>query len=137
MKRYFSLFSALSMSIILFTQCVKRIYVPIDHFTERTDTLYRNILHSDSTYIRDSVVVEYHNDTIRIEHWHDRWRNSRELADSVRIVHDSVRIDRPYPVEVVKEVSRPVNEWQKILQSIGLVSCIILILKTYKKYKRH
>lgn len=136
MKKYCLLSITLSVILIFFSQCTKRIYIPVENYTERTDTLYRNILRSDSIYIRDSVVIEHKNDTIRIERWRDRWSNNIRHSDSVRIVHDSVRIEQPYPVEIVKEVSKPLQKWQKILQLIGVFSCVLLIIYAYKNNNR-
>lgn len=135
MKRYFILSLTLCIILICCCRCTKRIYVPVEKYSEKTDTLYRNILRSDSIYIRDSVVIEHKNDTIRIERWRDRWRNSFTRSDSVRIVHDSIRIKEPYPVEVVKEVAKPLNRWQKILQLIGLIACVLLIIRIYNRWR--
>lgn len=135
MKKYLILSITISAIIICCCQCTKRIYVPVENYTEKTDTLYRNIVSKDSVYIRDSVVIMHHNDTVRIERWRDRWINSFKLSDSIRIVHDSIRVKEPYPVEVVKEVAKPLNIWQKILQLIGLIACILLIIRIYNRWK--
>lgn len=132
MKRDLILSLTLSAILICCCQCAKRIYIPVEKYSEKTDTLYRNILRSDSIYIKDSVVIERKNDTIRIERWRDRWRNSIMHSDSVRIIHDSIHVKEPYPVEVVKEIAKPLQKWQKILQLIGLIASIFLIIKIYQ-----
>lgn len=135
MKRYIILCVALIGVLICCCRCTKRIYVPVEKFTERRDTLYRNIIRSDSVYVRDSTVIEHKNDTVRIERWRDRWRNSLIRSDSVRIVRDSVRIPQPYPMEVIKEVPKPLKRWQQILQFIGLIVCVFLIIKICRKWR--
>lgn len=86
-------------------------YVPV----ESVRTEYSEKLLRDSIYHVDSVLVYSKGDTLTITKtrykYRDRWHR-----DSV-YVRDSIQV--PYPVEVVKEVARPLQPLQKILMWIG------------------
>ncbi len=95
--------------------CTTTKYVSVvDH---RTDTLmcYSSIW--DSIYVHDSIHVHEKSDTVTIERWHTRWRD--------RWQHDTLYISKtdsvpqPYPVEVVKEVDKPLTWWQKTRMFVG------------------
>lgn len=125
MKRLIYLFAA----IALLTGCKTRERI-VEHV--RTDTLIQLRHERDSIYLHDSTYVREHGDTLYIERWHTAWRD-RVRTDTVRVSHtDSVPV--PYPVEVIKEVERPLTWWQKTrlwLANIMLVSfalCVIIAL---------
>lgn len=113
----------------LFGSCTTTRYVPIiDH---HTDTLVYTQHHRDSIYMHDSIHVREKGDTIRIERWHTRWRD-RWQYDTVYISKtDSVPV--PYPVEVVKEVAKPLTWWQQTRMHVGGIVIFLLIIFAFWK----
>ena len=61
----------------------------------------------------------------------EKLRSNR--VDSV-VVHDSIPV--PYPVEVVKEVEKPLKQWQKTLIWWGVICTAIFVLIVVIKIKR-
>jgi len=107
-------------------------YVPV----ESVRTEYRNTIARDSIFLRDSIFVKEKGDTLIVEKYRYLYRD-RILRDSV-IVRDTLRI--PYPVEVVKEVKKPLTGWQnfqvwcgRIALVVGLSGIVFFALKLKKK----
>ena len=107
-------------------------YVPI----ESVRTEYRNTATTDSVFLRDSIFVKEKGDTLIVEKYRYLYRD-RILRDSV-IVRDTLRV--PYPVEVVKEVKKPLTGWQnfqvwcgRIALVVGLFGIVFFALKLKKK----
>jgi len=94
-------------------------YVPI----ESTRTEYRNIITTDSVFLRDSIFVKEKGDTLILEKYRYFYRD-RVLRDSV-IVKDTIRV--PYPVEVVKEVKAPLSSWQNFQVWCGRIALVVLL----------
>jgi len=94
--------------------------------THSTDTLLLTHVQRDSIYMHDSIHVREKGDTVTIERWHTRWRD-RWHSDTVYISKtDSV--PRPYPVEVVKEVAKPLTWWQQARMFVGGIVIFGLII---------
>lgn len=109
---------------LLLTGCTTTKYVPV--VEHRTDTLLRYSNTRDSIYVHDSIRVSEKGDTIRIERWHTRWRD-RWQYDTIYISKtDSV--PQPYPVEVVKEVAKPLTWWQQARMYVGGIVIFGLII---------
>lgn len=93
----------------------------------RTDTKYVTKLQRDSIHIHDSIFVNQWRKGDTVYQVRDRWHT--EWCD--RLLHDtlykSVVDSIPYPVEVIKEVEKPVTPWQNYL-IIGGLSLIVLYL---------
>ena len=107
-------------------------YVPI----ESVRTEYRNIATIDSVFLRDSIFVKEKDDTLIVEKYRYLYRD-RIIRDSV-IVRDTLRV--PYPVEVVKEVKKPLTGWQnfqvwcgRIAFVVGLFGIVYFVRKLKKK----
>lgn len=99
----------------LLTGCTTTRYVPV--VEHKTDTLLWHSNTHDSIYVHDSIHVREKGDTVLIDRWHTRWRD-RWQYDTIYISKaDSV--PQPYPVEVVKEVERPLTWWQQALMGVG------------------
>lgn len=106
---------------LIFCGCTTTKYIPIE--------TVRGVYHNTTDTIRDSIrhtvyVNQYSKgDTIfkeRMESLYvDRWR----VRDSIVIQRDSI----PYPVEVIKEVEKPVTPWYNYL-IIGCLCLAILFL---------
>lgn len=61
-----------------------------------------------------------------------------ELPTSVRIEERVVtRTDSiPYPVEVIREVDKPLRWWQRSLMWVGVVAIVVASVAAYKKIRR-
>ena len=108
-------------------------YVPI----ESVRTEYRNSATINSVFLRDSIFVKEKGDTLIVEKYRYLYRD-RILRDSV-IVRDTLCV--PYPVEVVKEVKKPLTGWQnfqvwcgRITFVVGLCGIVFFALKLKKKW---
>jgi hypothetical protein len=117
---------------LLFCACGTIKYVPI----ESVRTEYRNTATIDSVFLRDSIFVKEKGDTLIVEKYRYLYRD-RILRDSI-FVNDTIRV--PYPVEVVKEVKKPLTGWQnfqvwcgRIALAVGLFGIIFFALKLKKK----
>ncbi|MCM1369859.1 MAG: hypothetical protein NC204_05745 [Candidatus Amulumruptor caecigallinarius] len=135
--------------------CTKRVYVPVETVSVRTDTVIVRQTKADSVRVsehtemydtqRDSVapIMDSLNRVIGIERWH--WRetvrtNDTERArlmariDSLKEVKiDSVMVERPIVVEKIKEVNR-LHWWQYALMLGGVIALSWLAHRAWMKY---
>jgi hypothetical protein len=107
-------------------------YVPI----ESVRTEYRNTATTDSIYLRDSIFVKEKGDTLIVEKYRYLYRD-KILRDSI-FKTDTIRV--PYPVEVIKEVKKPLTGWQnfqvwcgRISLMVGLFGIVYFVRKLKKK----
>lgn len=99
----------------------------------KTDTTYITKQQRDSIWLHDSIHVTERGDTIRIEKWHTKYIE-REVHDTLyRAKTDSI----PVPYEVIKEVPRQSNWFERIMFCTGIISILCLILFVAKKIERH
>lgn len=123
------------MVAVLLTACATRTKV-VTVQTSRTDTAYVRQLQHDSIWLHDSIYVEK-GDTLRIERWHTKYVESIRRDTVYRSKTDSVPI--PYPVEVIKEVEKPLSWWQKFRMTLGTIALgavgvgIVLLIFKVKK----
>jgi hypothetical protein len=95
-------------------------YIPI----ETTRTEYRDNFQRDSIYFRDSIIVKEKGDTLIMEKYSYLYRD-KIIRDSI-FKTDTIRV--PYPVEVVKEVKKPLNGWQNFQVWCGRIALVLLLL---------
>ena len=107
-------------------------YVPVE--TVRTE--YRDNYVRDSIFRYDSIFVKDKGDTVFLERYRYLYRD-KVVRDSI-LKTDTIRV--PYPVEVVKEVKKPLSGWQnfqvwcgRIALSLGLFAIIFFVLKQKKR----
>ena len=107
-------------------------YVPI----ETVKTEYRDNFVLDSIVRYDSIYVRDKGDTIILERYRYLYRD-KIVRDSI-FVNDTIRV--PYPVEVVKEVKKPLSGWHnfqiwcgRIALMVALCVIIYFTLKLKKK----
>ena len=109
----------IALLLLIISGCkTKEIIVP----TEKTVIEYRDRLHVDSVYNRDTLVLFAKNDTVYLQSikWRERFK-----VDTVRYEKvDSI----PYFIEVTKEVN-VLTKWQKI--RLRLLNVIILVIAVY------
>ncbi len=94
-------------------------YVPV----ETVKTEYRDNFVRDSIYRYDSIFVKQTADTVFFERYKYLYRD-KVVKDSV-FVQDTIHI--PYPVEVIKEVKKPLSSWQNFQVWSGRIALVILL----------
>ena len=94
-------------------------YIPI----ETNNTEYRDNYIRDSIYHQDSIVIRERGDTLILERHRYLYRD-KFIRDSIYI-NDTTRI--PYPVEVTKEVSKPLTRWQNFQIWCGRIAIVFLL----------
>jgi len=113
----------IALLLLIISGCkTKEILVP----TEKTVIEYRDRLHVDSVYNRDTLYLFTKNDTVYLQSikWRERFK-----IDTVRYEKiDSV----PYYIEVIKEVNI-LTKWQKIrLKALNVIVLAIIIIAIIK-----
>lgn len=144
------LLSTLAMLLMIaIVGCTKKIYVPVERVSVRTDSTaieqldsLRNILSTkDSVIQRDSVVLIVKGDTVTKEVW--KWRervsiirdtiHATQNRDYTKVLRDTVR--EPYLVEVEKiiEVERKPSTIEKTLKFLGwtFIGLVVLVISFY------
>ena len=115
---------------LLCCACGTTKYVPI----EITRTEYRDNYLRDSIYLQDSIFVKEKGDTLIVEKYRYLYRD-KLVRDSI-FKTDTIRV--PYPVEVVKEVKKPLSSWQNFqvwCGRIALVTVLLLLIYFVRKRK--
>ena len=112
--------------ILLLAGCKTVKYIPVE--TVKTDTTYVYKQQRDSVMLHDSIYIhEYQKgDTIYIDRdrWHTQWRDHWHTDTIYKSKTDSVPV--PYPVEVIKEVDKPLTWWQRTRMHGGDVLLALL-----------
>ena len=101
------------------SSCKTPQYIPV----ETVKTEYRDNYVRDSIYFRDSVFVKERGDTLIMEKYSYLYRD-KIVRDSI-FKTDTIRI--PYPVEVIKQVKKPLSSWQSFQVWCGRIALIILL----------
>ena len=125
--------AAIALILCLCCSCQQVRYIPV----ETTKTEYRDKLQRDSVYLYDSVYVKEKGDTLIMERYRYLFRE-KLIRDSIHI-NDTIRV--PYPVEVAKQVKKPLTGWQnfqiwcgRIALGAVLFLLIYLVLRLKKKW---
>lgn len=105
----------------LLGSCTTTEYVTVPEY--HTDTLRITQHQRDSIWLHDSIKVTEKGDTVRIEKWHTKYVE-KQVHDTL---YQSKRDSIPYPVEVIKEVPRPLTKMQIVLMVVGFV-CTFLVV---------
>ena len=106
---------------------------------ERHDTVIREVeretIRETVREVRDSSATTQRGDTVTIEHWHFETDRTYELQLLARIDSLAKVIDNlvPEPVEVVREVERPLKPWQKALIAFGGLSVLLWAFIVFRK----
>ena len=94
-------------------------YIPV----ESVKTEYRDNYIRDSIYRYDSIYVKEKGDTLIFERYRYLYRD-KLIRDSV-FVCDTIRV--PYPVEIVKQVKKPLTGWQNFQVWCGRIALSIVL----------
>ncbi len=123
-------------SVIIISSCSRTIYVPVENTVQSKDSLVRTLWKADTLTVRDSVSTFVKGDSVVVERI--RWKEHlREVRDTVVKNHiDSIYIEKPVPIEVVKEVNKPLPWWRKILIWLGALSLVLILLFAVNKFKK-
>lgn len=144
--------------MIMVASCSKRVVPMIEErIIERTDTIIERVETIVTDTVRETVketVIRYDsvapildslNRVIGYDRWHFRERESvsdRERARLLALVDSlqSKSVEQetkmiPYPVEVVKEVEKPLAWWQATLIWIGAAALCLLLAVLYAKIR--
>lgn len=103
-----------------FASCKTIKYVPVE--TVKTEYIER--LKSDSVLVYDSVFIKEKGDTVFIEKYKYAYKTKTKI-DSI-FVSDTIQI--PYEVEIIKEVKKPLNWFQKLQIWVGRIVLISFLL---------
>ena len=135
--------SLLALTLLCFTNCSHRVYVPVQSI--RTDTIYmsrKDSVHTkdslitrqvittrDSIAIHDSVVIvkdEQGNIKERlIVRYRDHWHATQDALTLLRLIdrykasNDSLLATMREHIEVPKVVERELSRWEKIKMDVG------------------
>ena len=105
------------------SSCTMTQYVPVPEY--HTDTLIVSKVQKDSIYVHDSVTVQQRGDTVWVDRWHTKWVN--HLEHDTTYISKTDTVSKPYPVETIKEVEKPLTWWQETQMYAGDVLLAILI----------
>lgn len=94
-------------------------YLPV----ESVKIEYRDNFIRDSIYLYDSIYLKEKSDTLILERYRYLYRD-RWIRDSV-FVCDTICV--PYPVEVIKQVKRPLSGWQNFQVWCGRIGLSLVL----------
>ena len=131
-----------TLIMLLASGCSKKVYVPMEseRVVYRTDTLRQMQVRYDSIFVRDSVALVMRNDTVFLTKYRDQFKYLFKTDTLYTSKTDSIYVYKkePYPVEVIKEVARPLKWWQKTFMWMGVVALLAICYAIYRvarKYK--
>ena len=120
----------ITLILIAFLLCgCKTRYLPAE--TSRTEREYIERWLRDSIYIKDSIVINKAGDTVFVEKYKYLYRD-KFVRDSI-FRTDSIYIEKPYPVEVPKEVNR-LTSFQSFQIWCGRLLLLFIVLFFGIKY---
>ena len=115
--------------LLMLTGCTTTKYVTVPEY--HTDTMMVTKQQRDSVWLHDSIRVTEKGDTVRIEKWHTKYVE-KQVHDTV---YQSKRDSIPYPVEVIKEVQRPLTKTQIVMMIVGFVCTFLVIAYMGRKIR--
>lgn len=101
------------LTMVFMSGCTRKVYVPVESTTVRTDTVYEAQVRVDSVFYRDSVAVIQIGDTVYKTKYRDRFRYRERIDTVYQAMVDSVNVSVPYPVE------RPLTKWEQTKMDFG------------------
>ena len=115
----------LAVLLCLCYSCKMPQYIPV----ESVKTEYRDKIVRDSVYLYDSIYIKEKGDTLIMERYRYMYKD-RFIRDSV-FINDTIRV--PYPVEVVKQVKKPLTGWQNFQVWSGrfAIGAVLLMLISF------
>ena len=126
MKRTVNLL--ISFVCLCSSACKTPHYIPV----KTVKTEYKDNFVRDSIVRYDSIFVKEKGDTLILERYRYLYRD-RFIRDSI-FVNDTIRV--PYPIEVVREVKKPLSNWQNFQVWCGRIALAVLLLVFIWKLKK-
>ena len=136
----FIIVGAMLLVLMIFGSCTTTKYVTVPEVHEmwhhQTDTVHQtdSIIDRQTMVIREvdsAAMAEY---GIQLKDMQRAWlietnRLQRELSELRQTRTDTVheRDSIPYPVEVVKEVAKPLAWWEKVLMLLGILFIFVIV----------
>lgn len=124
---------AVAFLALLMCSCKTIEYVPVVEKEVHHDSIYFNQVIRDSIYSHDSIYIKDKGDTVRIEHWHTKYKE--------KIVHDTTYIAKvdsiPVPYPVKEYVEKKLTTPQIVLMTIGLFSLMAVIIAVAFRIKKN
>jgi len=115
-------------------------YMPVtevhEHWHHQTDTIHKtdSVIDRQTTTIREVDSATMARYGIQMKQMQRAWlietnRLQRELSELRQTRTDTVheRDSIPYPVEVVKEVAKPLAWWEKVLMLLGILFIFVIV----------
>lgn len=140
---YCKMFGSMIMIILIllvmalsFSGCTKTIYVPAESVRVSTDSAYKAVYVDRLTVERDTVNTYMQGDTVvkSVIKW--RIRNVETYDTVCKVKTDSVYIEKPYPVEVIREVEKKLKWWQTTLMWTGIVSLLGICIAAWRLVRK-
>lgn len=129
MSKYFALAAIFLLTLVM--GCTKKIYVPVENMTSRTDTLVEYVNVENNIYSADSVVIETRGDTVFKDAWRIRYRDRMKTDTIVRVKCDTIRLERVVNQGVSSESES--NRWLGIvpwvLAAVMVIIIVIILVK--------
>lgn len=136
------LFMALVVMFLMFATVMsgckhtEYVEVPVVH----TDTIWQHQVQKDSVWLHDSIHIREFGDSVLIYKYQTKY--IERLRTDTLYEHRVDTIAKPYPVEVVKEVEKELNWWQKLVMGMGSVLLVLIggfvavwLYKLFVKFK--
>ena len=108
-----------TLLLCLCSSCKMPQYIPV----ETVKTEYRDNYIRDSIVRYDSIYIKEKDDTLIFERYRYLYRD-KFVRDSI-FINDTIRV--PYPVEVVKQVKKPLTGWQNFQVWCGRIALVIVL----------
>jgi ABC-type multidrug transport system permease subunit len=118
MKKY-TIYLITTLLLYFCYSCRMPQYIPV----ESVKTEYRDKILRDSVYMFDSIYVKEKGDTLIMERFRYLYKN-KLIRDSIFIC-DTIRV--PHPVEVIKQVKKPLSGWQNFQVWCGRIALAIFM----------
>lgn len=109
--------------LLMMTSCTTTKYVTVPEYHTDTLKVIQNV--HDSIHVHDSITITATGDTVFMERWHTKYIESIKHDTIYQSRVDSVRV--PDPVEVIKEVEKPLTWWQRTKMYAGMVLITLLL----------
>lgn len=102
---------------------------------ELHDTLYRNVVQHDSTYVDRWHTVYQKDDTVFVTNTEVRYRERIKTDTAYKVIERPITVTQTE----IKEVEKPLGWWQKLFIGIGILGTLGLIgvVLVWQWRKRH
>lgn len=111
----------LTLLMFCMSGCTTTKYVEVEKV--RTDTVYKSKIERDSIWLHDSIEVKVKGDSVLIEKWHTKYKET--------FIHDTLyhaKVDSiPVPYPVTEYIEKKLSWLQKTLIGAGWILILIVV----------